>query len=160
MVNCVGIFSDIHMLALMYAGEMCYWAWELGNRGRGNCDRGKVEQVTQTGEEEKGEVVGRERQRRTEECSRVGESSNGGELQVAQTREGGTVAAPPLFAGLISLVKGSDYLEHYFASFSAADEGQSLLGRYIKLAQGPLKAQNWNYARAVQLVVQLKRACS
>lgn len=25
----VGIFSDIHMLSLMYSGDMCYWAWVL-----------------------------------------------------------------------------------------------------------------------------------
>ena len=23
-----GIFSDVHMLGLMYAGEMCYWFWQ------------------------------------------------------------------------------------------------------------------------------------
>ena len=28
---CVGIFSDIHMLSLMYAGEMCFWAWEVSS---------------------------------------------------------------------------------------------------------------------------------
>lgn len=26
-----GIFSDTHLLALMYAGEMCYWHWKLVN---------------------------------------------------------------------------------------------------------------------------------
>ena len=26
-----GIFSDVHMLALMYAGELCYWSWSLGS---------------------------------------------------------------------------------------------------------------------------------
>ena len=24
-----GVFSDLHMLSLMYAGEMCYWAWHI-----------------------------------------------------------------------------------------------------------------------------------
>lgn len=26
-----GVFSDIHMLSLMYAGDMCYWVWSLLN---------------------------------------------------------------------------------------------------------------------------------
>ncbi len=26
-----GIFSDLHMLSLMYAGEMCHWYWELNS---------------------------------------------------------------------------------------------------------------------------------
>lgn len=26
-----GIFSDIHMLSLMYAGELCYWAWAVSS---------------------------------------------------------------------------------------------------------------------------------
>ena len=29
----VGVFSDIHMLSLMYSGEMCYWAWTLAMGG-------------------------------------------------------------------------------------------------------------------------------
>ena len=24
-----GVFSDVHMLALMYAGELCYWCWSV-----------------------------------------------------------------------------------------------------------------------------------
>ena len=24
-----GVFSDTHLLALMYAGEMCYWHWQI-----------------------------------------------------------------------------------------------------------------------------------
>ncbi|KAJ7386543.1 hypothetical protein OS493_008679 [Desmophyllum pertusum] len=25
-----GVFSDTHLLALMYAGELCYWHWQIG----------------------------------------------------------------------------------------------------------------------------------
>ena len=24
-----GVFSDTHLLALMYAGELCYWHWQI-----------------------------------------------------------------------------------------------------------------------------------
>lgn len=30
-VTLTGVFSDIHMLSLMYAGDMCYWMWKLSN---------------------------------------------------------------------------------------------------------------------------------
>lgn len=29
----LGIFGDTHMLAAMYAGEMCYWFWKLSRSG-------------------------------------------------------------------------------------------------------------------------------
>lgn len=29
-----GVFSDIHMLAVMYAGELCYWSWSLGSSSK------------------------------------------------------------------------------------------------------------------------------
>ena len=127
----VGIFSDVHMLALMYAGEMCYWAWKISSDDRGRRGQGE--------EKETGGGSG------------VVETPNG----VAQARE---QPAMPLFSGLISLVKGREYLEKYCAEFLPVEMGQSLLRRYIKLAQGPLKSRNWNYARAVQLVVELKRS--
>ena len=29
-----GVFSDTHLLALMYAGEMCYWHWQIQKDGK------------------------------------------------------------------------------------------------------------------------------
>ena len=31
-----GVFSDTHLLALMYAGELCYWHWRIKNESSGD----------------------------------------------------------------------------------------------------------------------------
>ena len=140
------------MLALMYSGELCYWAWETEESEVKKKKRG--EEVAEAGVG-RGPVEDRERE------TRAASTSERLELQTVETHSGRgqpLVATPP-FSSLITQLKGPDYWEKYKRDFYAVDVGQSLLTKYIKLAQGPLKSQNWNYARAVQLVVQLKRGC-
>ena len=145
----VGIFSDIHMLALMYSGELCYWAWEAELRTR--------EAVAQAGVNRGPKEEERERKTHSKTSSKC---SDRPDFKTVETRGREPLpAATPLFSSLISQLKGRDYFVQYRRDFSAVDIGQSLLTKYIKLAQGPLKSQNWNYARAVELVVQLKRGC-
>ena len=143
-----GIFSDIHMLALMYGGELCYWAWEM-----------EMSDSKKREEEEKARQPGVDREPRRDRERMSNDSRVSSDCLSVERRDRGmgTAAAPPLFSSLILLLKGRGYLDQYCREFSAASVGQSLLTKYIKLAQGPLKSQNWNYARAVQLVVQLKR---
>lgn len=31
-----GVFSDTHLLALMYAGELCYWHWRIKKESSGD----------------------------------------------------------------------------------------------------------------------------
>lgn len=137
----IGIFSDIHMLALMYGGELCYWAWEITE----NIDKKKDKEMGVDRCGGKHEQSGTTR----DDCASVNSDSSmmkdDGDLQL------------PLFASLLVQLKGRDYVRQYWRIFSPSSIGQTLLRRYIKVAQGPLKTQNWNYARAVQLVVQLKR---
>ncbi|CAI8055748.1 UPF0600 protein C5orf51 [Geodia barretti] len=147
-----GLFSDIHMLALMYSGELCYWAWEIeGSELRTR------EKVAQTGVDRGPKEEERERKTNSKTSSKCSDRLD---FKTVETCGGGPLpAAMPLFSSLISQLKGRDYFVQYRRDFSAVDIGQSLLKKYIKLAQGPLKSQNWNYARAVELVVQLKRGC-
>lgn len=147
-----GIFSDIHMLALMYGGELCYWAWEMEKSDSKRRKKREEEEAGQSG-------VDREPRRDRERMSNDSRAPSDCLSVERRDRGMGTAAAPPLFSSLILLLKGRGYLDQYCREFSAASAGQSLLTKYIKLAQGPLKSQNWNYARAVQLVVQLKRGC-
>ena len=137
------------MLALMYGGELCYWAWEVlgegvkeGEKGAEGCSGGQSEGTKDNCAAEDSEISLRTA------SLKLGDDSHP------------TEPTPALFASLLVLLKGRDYVHQYWGSFSPSRIGQSLLTRYIKMAQGPLKNQNWNYARAVQLVVQLKRAAS
>lgn len=51
-----GVFSDVHMLGLMYAGELCYWSWEMAGEmagGDGWGDGGRDGCLLNTGSWEK-----------------------------------------------------------------------------------------------------------
>jgi len=45
------------------------------------------------------------------------------------------------------------------AEFDAVQLGTEMLSKYINVARGPLKKHGWNYSKAVDLVVKLKK-CS
>ena len=154
------------MLSLMYGGELCYWAWEMRRES-----------------EKEGEKEGEEEEER-EDNRREGERESKGEGLEAKTLPQGdrtardrekpsnvmdtdsacvnslseSLSTPPLFSNLLSQLKGTEYLQQYCMGFSPAALGLRWLEKYIMLAQGPLKNQSWSFARAVQLVSQLKRA--
>lgn len=149
------------MLALMYAGELCYWAWEVegGSLSKeeeeedGAERKGEREKVTEAEEEGEGGsqlVRGQRQEDDSTAKDRVtgvaGITAHGPQLQ----------PRPPLFSSLLSEINGVEHVQQYCKSFSPAASGQSFLQRYIALAQGPLKDHNWNYARAVELLELLK----
>ena len=40
--SCAGVFSDMHMLGLIYGGEMCFWSWETASSNqRGDDSQGR-----------------------------------------------------------------------------------------------------------------------
>ena len=143
-----GIFSDVHMLALMYAGELCYWAWEVSS----GSEKRREGEGTDTGpsraEKPEMDCVANER----------GASSNGEDVAAAHSTTSRTQPPSnlPLFSGVLSQIKGEDFVRQYCTHFSPTLVGRTLLERYVMLAQGPLKEQNWSYERAVHLIAQLK----
>lgn len=134
------------MLALMYAGELCYWAWELMD---GLENRRIGEKESREGSE-KLDCTSQDNVQPLDTITVCNSLSGVKPLPIKP------IANPPLFSGLISLSKGTDYVLQYCVDFSPATIGQRLLEKYVTLAQGPLKDQNWNYSRAVQLVRKLK----
>ena len=49
---------------------------------------------------------------------------------------------------------------HWKAEFDPLQQGLEMLGKYIETARGPLKGLGWDYSRAVDLVVKLKRGAA
>ena len=146
-----GIFSDVHMLGLMYAGELCYWAWEEGRGGK-----------KEEGEEERLVAMEKEGEKREGEMKeKEGENTSGGEgtaehSSTEETSSDGRML--PEFSSLLRQLMGADFVHKQWCEFSPVTTGQELLGKYIEIARGPLKHQNWSYTRAVQLAVQLRKA--
>ena len=257
-----GIFSDIHMLALMYAGELCYWAWLVASTSKkpsAECKGSKAASsdskaaVTvnatslavvdssmaslQLGEgsktaesatnskdtltpfsnaHSKGTVTPRSEavQMPTEIATNCGmepgtsaadkpplgetnvlaerqcnvQKSSVGSLvssevdsqtslektvqdlslhdhseQRARGSEYSNCAidALPSERHLYSVMEhcqGVDTVENWKSRFDPFKRGQELLSKFVEVARGPLKSQGWNYGRAVQLLVAMKKA--
>lgn len=136
------------MLALMYAGELCYWAWEL----TGEVERKEEEEKAESGGD-KSDCNIQDKVEFVNELETSAACNLSSEVSPLPIKP---ATIPPLFSGLISQLKGPDYMLQYCVQFSPVTMGQRLLGKYITLAQGPLKDQNWNYSRATELVRKLK----
>ncbi len=54
--------------------------------------------------------------------------------------------------------QGAEAVSNWKSRFNPLKRGQELLSKFVEVARGPLKAQGWNYARAVQLLVTMKKA--
>lgn len=201
MFHCIpiaGIFSDIHMLSLMYAGELCYWYWELcttqtRHHTKSELDPSTVPKVkTESGLEccKVGTVLGQESQQNTQvestqyECSESqrplskeclqsesdkapksvpsGDSMNtmsgfSSERPGCHASKNSIIGLPSLFC-VMEHSQGGGFAKQWVSDFDPQKNGKELLSKYIDVARGPLKAQGWNYDRAVQLLVKLRRA--
>ena len=54
--------------------------------------------------------------------------------------------------------QGVEAVENWKSKFNPLKRGQELLSKFVEVARGPLKAQGWNYGRAVQLLVAMRKA--
>ena len=164
-----GIFSDIHMLGLMYAGELCYWAWERGAQTQLHSQRvtqadtqTKLLSPTATGSQSTSYRHTQERPQAistndkvptaSRECSGLVARGNGDD------REKSCEAEPVSFYCLMEHLQGREFTHKWKSEFNAVQCGQEFLTKYIDTARGPLKLQGWSYDRAVKLLVKLKRA--
>ena len=250
MVCCfAGIFSDVHMLAMMYAGELCYWAWSINTA---TSKKQGAEELGATSSESNTKTVNitssatvkslppSSNLPREEQNNKTAESADSSEgtvtveppsLEVVQlptpgvtTSSGmelsktgnkddanaerscrahnvdpsssdsstsrtslektvqdlsihddtevvasgcsnstasGTVPAAAPERQLYSVMEhsqGAEAVTNWKSRFNPLKRGQELLSKFVEVARGPLKAQGWNYARAVQLLVAMKKA--
>ena len=68
-------------------------------------------------------------------------------------------ACPDLYK-IMRWTRGEDFTSRWIAEFDALKYGLEMLSKYINAARGPLKGHGWKYAKAVELVVKLKRAAA
>ena len=244
-----GIFSDVHMLAMMYAGELCYWAWSIGTATSkkqnakelgatssdfnsktvtitssaattrssppsstipreqttktaesAECIKGTVEpslgvvqlptpEVTTSSDTELSKTGNKDDANAERSCSAhsnadpsISDSSSNRtslektvqDLSIQEDTElpasgcsnsiaGDIVAAAhtALERQLYSVMEhsqGAEAMMNWKSRFNPLKRGQELLSKFVEVARGPLKAQGWNYARAVQLLVAMKKA--
>lgn len=142
---------------MMYAGELCYWAWEEGRGEKREEEEEKEERLVAVEKEEERRGGEREKEKEGENS----QNTTGGEgtaehLPTEETSSGGQTLSE--FSSLLKQLMGVDFVHKQWCEFSPVTTGQELLGKYIEMARGPLKHQNWSYTRAVQLAVQLRRA--
>ena len=227
------MFSDVHMLALMYAGELCYWCWSVeGNQLTSHSPRTDkavranetttvastmtvVPSVSPASDEEGGtETL----------CGKATAPSRGAveppissasmDNIVVTTGEPTNVKTPDPISNIYNVMNpskephsctgleqamqtvsigdteptksddcptcgswntgkgsvlsqlfcvmehcvGSEAVENWRRKFNPLEKGQELLSEFVEVARGPLKAQGWNYARAVQLLVTMRKA--
>ena len=147
-----GIYSDVHMLALMYAGEMCYWYWEL-DRGGSELVKGPPTTVNSAGEVVSSTCVLADARSRLRSEDKSG--SGTGAASGSAMSESGT---SPF--GLMGSMRGLDFVREWREGFNPAKLGVDYLTKYIDAARGPLKLQQWNYDRAIHLLIRLKKSLS
>ena len=72
----------------------------------------------------------------------------------------GGIVVPPerQLYSVMEHCQGAEAVENWKRRFNPLKRGQELLSKFVEVARGPLKAQGWNYARAVQLLVAMKKA--
>lgn len=184
------------MLSLMYAGEMCYWYWELcttiqttpkpdpanpdpnqtiphpkfcsspepelKSETRQECYKVKTIESKQSGE---GSQTESQRQSATVESKETYKSLPDSGIESCSSRDGfishankhSTVELPSLFCAM-KHSQGDEFVKRWVSDFDPQKNARELFSKYIDVARGPLKAQGWNYDRAVQLLVKLRRA--
>ena len=226
------------MLALMYAGELCYWAWSVGTTSKkqdtevlgatGSTSKTKTANITssatirnspssllhreetvESAESSKGTVVkpslgvvqlptegtatsdtelsktnnkapldNTNTERSCSTCDvdpsmldsdgRTSLEKTVQDLSIQDTElvasgcsncAGGIVAASERqLYSVMQHCQGAEAVENWKSRFNPLKRGQELLSKFVEVARGPLRAQGWNYARAVQLLVAMKKA--
>lgn len=162
------------MLSLMYAGEMCHWYWELDsthmtqpnapstphtkpntspptpslNTGDGNHDTHTNQAPTDTLVETTVATTETE-----EPSTSVAYIDKEPSCSVSSKSE------PSLWI-VMELTQGVEFAKQWLVNFDPQKFGIEFLSKYIEVARGPLKEQSWNYTKAVQLLVSLRKAAT
>ena len=156
------------MLALMYAGEMCYWHWELDNGGAGQ--EGPVPALTIGGGPGVVADAGSGIPSESESGSSAGHvdgSDSGSSAGHVDGSDSGPASCPgtcgydeALPFVLMGAMRGLDFVKEWREELNPVKLGVDYLTKYIDAARGPLKIQEWNYDRAIQLLIRMKKSQS
>ncbi|XP_072022200.1 uncharacterized protein [Amphiura filiformis] len=166
-----GIFSDTHVLALMYAGEMCYWHRQLIP----STNQSKSSKTTSNQSDASFNIT----QPSSQSNSSTGTTSNQSDAGKAQTISPSDVSTvktsnqSETSTDVIGSHKDSachiDQSEtrnktHSTAScstqtsdiesdtFDSQALGMQFLQRYVEIVKGPLRATGWDYSKAEDMI--------
>ena len=162
------MFSDVHMLGLMYAGELCFWSWEVAGELTASMTPAAEGRETSCRSEHSSNSE-EHAQKETTETRGLGESEAvaTGTLEGKSDEASGLVPIPSpehqhevSLYSLMECLQGTEFVRKWQCEFSAVRLGQDFLSKYIDVARGPLRAGGWKYDRAVQLLVKLKKSVS
>jgi hypothetical protein len=56
-------------------------------------------------------------------------------------------------------IHGEEAVSRWVDEYNPLSCGLQVLAKYIKVARGPLKSAGWDYTRAVQLTLDMRRVC-
>ncbi len=132
------------MLALAYAGELCYWSWEL----TAATDAASGDTKSQDAPESKPPP----------ELSKPPSRMKMPEQLARSVLFGNRPSPPDSFYLLMKELRGQEYVDKWRSEFRGVDLAQGFLTKYLDTARGALKGKGWSYDRAVQLLVKLKKA--
>ena len=157
-----GVFTDTHMLSLMYAGDLCQWhmlcsaeSTQSGNCGGGERDNDtallgvKPCNLEEEPDDSESTAV---------HCSKDALSQR---VNPCNFQQASPVAMPPCSLHPYTLMDTACGVEHsqkWTTTFDAPALCDRYLARYIGVARGPLKSVGWSYERAVKLLVELRRS--
>nr|XP_054763986.1 RAB7A-interacting MON1-CCZ1 complex subunit 1-like [Lytechinus pictus] len=124
-----GLFSDTHVLALMYAGEMCYWHHTL------------LQQKKQKEAATLSVMTGGLNHTSQEDISSITKSASSLDIagdDVWQARHPGNRHSIHVCEGMLL--------------FDSKAVGKRMLQRYVEVVKGPLRFVGWDCARAEELL--------
>ncbi|XP_041475216.1 UPF0600 protein C5orf51 homolog [Lytechinus variegatus] len=124
-----GLFSDTHVLALMYAGEMCYWHHTL------------LKQKKQKEAATLSVMTGGLNHASQEDISSITKSASSLDIagdDVWQARHPGNRHSIHVCEGMLL--------------FDSKAVGKRMLQRYVEVVKGPLRFVGWDCARAEELL--------
>lgn len=159
-----GVFTDTHMLSLMYAGDMCQWHMQCSGESTqsGSCGgRERDKDTASPGvkpcnlEEEPDDS-----ESTAVHCGKDALSLSQG-VNPCNLQQVSPVAMSPCSLqpySLMDAARGEEHSQKWTATFDAPVLCDKYLARYIGVARGPLKSVGWSYERAVKLLVELRRS--
>ena len=162
-----GVFTDTHMLSLMYAGDMCQWHMQCSVQSTpssASCGSsgGRDQDTTAPGVKPcklKADTNSSQSDSTVVQCSKdatpASQGANPCNLQEASSSETPTHSLEPY--ALMDNAFGKEHTQQWTTDFDAPVLCDRYLSRYISVARGPLKSVGWSYERAVKLLVELRR---
>lgn len=160
-----GVFTDTHMLSLMYAGDMCQWHMHCSVQNTpssASCGGGRDQDTAEPGVKPcnlKGETDSSQSDSTTAKCSKDATPPSQGvnpcNVQQASALATSTHSLEPY--ALMDAAFGKEHTQQWTTNFDAPVLCDRYLARYISVARGPLKSLGWSYERAVKLLVELRR---